>query len=406
MRVGISGFQPERLTQLREARGLSKISLGRLVERSPSTVTKWENGSHSPDAEVLTLLGRVLNCPVAWFTKPLQEKENNPVFFRTLSTTAKDLCIASEKYMEWLQEAANFLQEYLDLPAVNVPSIQVDDYRAIDDETIEVMATKCRETWGLGIAPVSDLTLVLENAGIICSRFEQGSAMMDGYSQWNEIEKRPYIILATDKDNYYRSRFDAAHELGHIVLHRYIKRLDNVNFKPIEEQAHKFAACFMLPEESFSVELPPYPTLENFVSLKARWGMSAQSMIHRAKSLELISPIEYQRLYKSVSARGWRKGEPLDDLRKPESVRLLPRCVNLLIDADVFTKSQLLEGLCMSRSDVEDLFSLPRGYLTESKIMELESRIKIKTTHSSDEKNIANDNIRNANVVDLFKSGK
>lgn len=37
--------------------------------------------------------------------------------------------------------------------------------------------------------------------------------MMDGYSQWNESESRPYIILASDKDNYYRSRFDAAHEL-------------------------------------------------------------------------------------------------------------------------------------------------------------------------------------------------
>lgn len=35
MRVGITGFQPERLTQLREARGLSKINLGRLVDRSP-----------------------------------------------------------------------------------------------------------------------------------------------------------------------------------------------------------------------------------------------------------------------------------------------------------------------------------------------------------------------------------
>lgn len=401
MRVGISGFQPERLTQIREARGLSKINLGRLVDRSPSTVTKWENGSHSPDAEVLAILGQVLNCPVTWFMKPATKKENNPIFFRTLSSTAKDLCNASERYMEWLQEASIFLQESLDLPSVNIPHLEVDDYRAIDDELIEVMAAKCRKLWGLDLAPVSDLLLIIENAGIICSQFEQGSAVMDGYSQWNEEEKRPYIILASDKDNYYRSRFDAAHELGHLVLHRYVKRLDIINFKPIEEQANKFAACFMLPEESFSVELPPYPTLENFVSLKTRWGMSAQAMIHRAKSLELISPLEYQRLYKSVSARGWRKGEPLDDLRKPETVRLLPRCVNLLLESKVFSKAGLLEGLSMSRTDAEDILSMPRGYLASSVVMDLESRIKVKNT-------IPKGHVPNVSnkVVDIFSHKK
>ncbi|WP_419963956.1 XRE family transcriptional regulator [Pantoea vagans] len=402
MRVGISGFQPERLTQIREARGLSKINLGRLVDRSPSTVTKWENGSHSPDAEVLIFLGQVLNCPPTWFTKPVTKKENNPVFFRTLANTAKDLCTTSERYMEWLQESTGYLQEYLDLPAVNIPHLKFDDYRSIDDELIEIMAAKCRQEWGLGIAPIKDLLLVIENNGVVCSRFEQGSAMMDGYSQWNEDEFRPYIILASDKENYYRSRFDAAHELGHIVLHRYVKRLDQVNFKPIEEQAHKFAAAFMLPEESFSVELPPYPTLENFLSLKQRWGMSAQAMIHRAKSLELISSLEYQRLYKSVSARGWRKGEPLDDLRKPESVRLLPRCVNLLIEENILSKVDLLEGLSMARTDVEDILSLPRGFLTENKVMNLDDRIKIKNSITASRST----NAENNKVVNIFSHKK
>lgn len=304
MRVGISGFQPERLTQMREARGLSKINLGRLVERSPSTITKWENGSHSPDAEGLASLGKTLNCPVSWFTKVAYERENNPVFFRTLSATAKDLCKSSEVYMGWLQEISASLQEYLDYPNVNIPYLDVDDYRSIDDEAIERVASDCRKRWGLGIAPIQDLLLVMENAGVVCSRFEQGSVMMDGYSQWNEKENRPYVVLASDKNNYFRSRFDAAHELGHLVLHRYVKRLDSINFKPIEEQAHKFAACFMLPEEAFSAELPSFPSLENFVSLKSRWGMSAQSMILRARDLELISSIEYQRLYKKPFISG------------------------------------------------------------------------------------------------------
>ncbi|MBT0725131.1 ImmA/IrrE family metallo-endopeptidase [Rosenbergiella sp. S61] len=398
MRVGITGFEPGRLTQIREARGLSKINLGRLVERSPSTITKWENGNHSPDAESLMVLSETLNCPISWFTKPLMPRDPKPVFFRTLASTAKDLINTADQYMGWLQETSFLLQEYLEFPELNIPSIDVDDHRAIDDQLIEKVAQKCREKWDLGIGPIKNLLLTIENAGIICSQFEQGSAVMDGYSQWNEIENKPYIILATDKNNYYRSRFDAAHELGHIVLHRHINKLDLNNLKSIEDQANKFAACFMLPEESFTVELPPYPTIEDFVSLKSRWGMSAQAMIYRAKSLELISPLEYQRIYKSVSARGWRKGEPLDDLTAPETVKLLPRSVKLLLDEGIFTKAGLLETLGMARSDVEDLLSLPRSFLKDSSVKNLNSLVTIKSTNKTQYQNDSD------KVVNLFGS--
>lgn len=146
MRVGIEGFEPFRLTQIRQSRGFTKINLGRMLGRSPSTITKWENGSHSPDAGTLNNLSQVLNCPPAWFTKPRQKMTvNSPVFFRTLSKTAKDLCDASEIYMDWLQEISWHLQEYLNYHEVDFPHLDVKDYRAIDDETIEKMASECRK---------------------------------------------------------------------------------------------------------------------------------------------------------------------------------------------------------------------------------------------------------------------
>lgn len=57
--------------------------------------------------------------------------------------------------------------------------------------------------------------------------------------------------ISFDKDNYFRSRFDAAHELGHVVLHRYINKLDSICFKPIEEQAHRFASYFIFQKKLF-----------------------------------------------------------------------------------------------------------------------------------------------------------
>src|SRR6476646_6900902 len=64
--------------------------------------------------------------------------------------------------------------------------------------------------------------------------------------------RRPLILLTDDKSNYVRSRFDAAHELGHLVMHAKA----DPNDRSIERQAHDFAASFLLPAEVALGELP------------------------------------------------------------------------------------------------------------------------------------------------------
>jgi len=47
---------------------------------------------------------------------------------------------------------------------------------------------------------------------------------------------------------------DAAHELGHLVLHRHLKEKNLTEigaFKEIERQAFYFAGAFLLPERAF-----------------------------------------------------------------------------------------------------------------------------------------------------------
>jgi hypothetical protein len=65
---------------------------------------------------------------------------------------------------------------------VDVPLLEITDYREIRDEDI---ANECRARWGLGSGPISDVLLVLENAGITVVKEEVGSAAnvaeMDNY---------------------------------------------------------------------------------------------------------------------------------------------------------------------------------------------------------------------------------
>lgn len=369
MRIGTPGFQPKRLIEARDSRGLTQIALAELVNRKSSSISRWEIGAQSPEPEALEALGKALNVPVVFFMKPIRNHGNAPLFFRSMASTTQIIRKRTEVRLRWAQDISLKLQESVDLPEVNVPHLDVSDYREIRDEDIERAASQCRKHWDLGFGPISDLLLALENAGIIVVKEEVGTVKMDGLSNWSSVDDRPYILIAKDKDTCVRSRMDAAHELGHLVLHRGLKpkTLNNgADFKEIERQAFYFAGAFLMPEESFASEIWS-PSLNAFISLKERWKTSVGAMIMRCKVLEIISEDHEERIWKYYSAKGWRKSEPLDDSLKPEEPRLLSRSVQLLINEGLYTHAELLNDFLLNAQDVESICNLPFGYMTARK---------------------------------------
>lgn len=390
MRIGTPRFQPERLIEARDARGLTQVALAELVNRKSSSISRWESGIHPPEPEVLDALGKALNMPVAFFMRPVRSHGSAPLFFRSMASTTQTIRKRTEVRLRWAQDISLKLQESVDLPEVNVPYLNVGDYREIRDEDIEQAANQCRKHWDLGFGPISDLLLALENAGIIVVKEDVGTAKMDGLSNWSAADDRPYMLIAKDKDTCVRSRMDAAHELGHLVLHRGLKpkTLNNgADFKEIERQAFYFAGAFLMPEESFPSEIWS-PSLNAFVSLKERWKTSVGAMIMRCKVLEILGEDHAGKLWKYYSAKGWRKSEPLDDTLKPEKPRLLSRSVQLLIDEGLFTHGELLYDFLLHAQDVESLCNLPTGYMTARKaeILHL-PKLKERGSDSSSGKN-------------------
>lgn len=365
MRVGVAGFVPERLTQARVYASLTKLELSERLGKSSSSISRWEKGDSLPEADALEAMSLALGFPTAWFSKPL-ERAGTPVFYRSLASATSDLRGKAGVKMDWLQELVAYLSSWLEWPDVNVPTLDVEDHRELDLVDIARAALKCREIWGLGVGPIDDLVLAAESAGIICSYTHQGNTKMDGLSQWDKEKLRPFILLADDKYNYYRSRFDLAHEIGHIVLHKGISTFDINHIKEIEAQANFFAGCLLIPEESLSVELHRYASLENMLSLKRKWKVSVAAIIYRADQLGLLSESEVLRLRKSYSARGWSKGELYDDERGPEQVRLIPRAISALLDAKIKTKMEIAQDLMVPRKELEKLCSVPEGFFSPS----------------------------------------
>lgn len=368
MKHGVPGFIPERLIEAREARDLSQTSLAQLMGRRSSTcISRWEKGEQSPEAETLDELARAVNLPTAYFLRPVPAHGSAPFFFRSMAAATKAARSKAKARLRWAQDICLALEEYVGLPDCNVPDpVGHRDFRTIADEEIESFAMNCRRHWGLGDGPISDVHLLLENNGVVVVHDEVEAATMDGLSSWSAADGRAYVYVAIDKPSAVRARFNAAHELAHLVLHR---RIDpstlakKEDFKEIERQAHLFAAAFLLPAETFAAELSS-PTLSGLLSLKERWKVSVGAMIKRCEVLGLISGEYTVRLWKHYSTRGWRKGEPLDERLPFEQPRLLARSINVLADKGGWTLPQILDNLPFAAGDIERLTALPPGYLS------------------------------------------
>lgn len=361
-RGGIQGFQQDRLSQVLAARRLTQVQLAALVGVSPATVSKWRAGSQAPEREALERLAGVVNVTPEWFTRTPAEKISLPLFRSNASAHVAARAML-EARLEWAQDVAVALMEFVDYPELNLPKRNYIDPEEITAEDIEQAASECRDMWRLGRVAVQDLALAVEGAGIILVREETGIAQIEGLSAWSEMLARPLILLSADKDNGYRSRFDLAHELGHLILHRNILRTtDNDRHKLMEKQAHHFAGSFLLPAESFAADIRMPVTLDDLLLLKRRWGVSVAAITMRLHALDMIDDEGKLSLFKRRSARWGGKSEPGDGDRKPEQPRLLRRTIDLLVDENVMPLDAIPRHIGLSDMDVEMLAGLSEGY--------------------------------------------
>lgn len=363
MSRGIAEFQPERLVQVLAARRLSQTQLATMVGVSPATISKWRSAQQTPEAEALERLATVVNVAPEWFTRPLPAKMSKPLFRSNASAHAAARLML-EARIEWANELVFRLEEYVDLPDLCLPIRLFSNIDEISDSDIEDAALECRAKWGLGKSEIPDLALAAESNGIILIREETGIAQIEGLSAWSQEPERPFVLLSSDKENAFRSRFDLAHEIGHLILHKNVgNELDSERYKLKESQAHRFAGALLLPAELLAEQIRLPVTLDSLLLIKQRYGVSVAAIIMRLHALKLISDEEKLNLFKRRSARWGAKSEPGDDYRKPELPRLLKRTIDLLISSGLFTLDGITGFFGLSATDLEMLLGLPNNYL-------------------------------------------
>ena len=307
-------FVGGRLTLARDLRSMSQVRLGEEVASSQAVVSKVEKDLRPPPSDLVQAFGEVLGFETRFFHLPIRSVQS--LNFRSRARTPARVRKRIVARGVLLGELISTLREHVDLPPYTVPHESESDLGKL-----ERVAEKCRLKWDLGLdGPIDDATRVIERAGVPVYLIHDESDDVDGLSIRGA---EPLIVLNAAKRSTSRSRFDAIHELAHLIFGHPDGSAD---VSPgAEEAAHRFASAFLLPGGAFGADFLQLFSPRDFsglLELKRHWKVSAAAMIRRARDLRLISATTYRRAYKKLSFLGWRKEEPDEPEReRPSMIR-------------------------------------------------------------------------------------
>jgi Zn-dependent peptidase ImmA (M78 family)/transcriptional regulator with XRE-family HTH domain len=333
-------FQGARLTIARELRGLTRADLASRIDKTPSAISQFEAGRSRPDGRTLAAIALVLGVPAGFFARPdCRPLTIEACHFRSLRSASQRERRKLLSIGTLLSELVETLEEHVELPAEHV-SVATADVGSTED--IERAAAQVRAAWGLGQGPIPNVVKLLQSKGIVACVVPATCREVDAFSTWSG--RRPLVFLVGDKRGS-RMRFDAAHELGHLVMHADAAP----GSSEIETEAHRFAGAFLAPAEPFLAEWPRWLNWDHIFELKRRWGFSAAALVRRAYDLGALTEASYRRA--NIRLRQFGQEEPAE--LPPEVPTLLNRSIELLGDDYPLESLALEQGL--SAADVQAL---------------------------------------------------
>lgn len=313
------------------------------------SIQNYETGTSAPDSELVAKMAELLNFPQQFFF--IEEKmptiAEHAASFRSLSkmTDAMKNCALSAgaiafKINEWIEERFN-------LPQADLPNLS--------DLSPEEAAATLRRMWGLGNAPIPNMIHLLESKGIRVFSLAEEAREVDAFCTWYDC--KPFVFLNTMKSAE-RSRFDAAHELGHLVRDVYSMQHGEAHGLEMERQADAFASAFLMPNESVIANKPPVFTIKYLMKLKHYWGVSLAALAYRYNALAQVTEWNYRNLCIEMAKNGYRTNEP--EPMERESSQLLTKVLDFL-QSQKLGRAEIAKNLFISVDEINALtFKLTR----------------------------------------------
>lgn len=319
-----------RLRQARLAAGLSLEGLSAKLERpiSKQALSKYEKGLAQPTPTRIADLAQALNVTASSLLAA-DAIEIKWVAYRKhsrLSTARQNqlTAIAQQRLeLEFKLRSLFHLDGRHDLPG----PIEVRDLGDCENA-----AAALRMRWNLGDRPIDSLLGLIEERGGSVVGWQQEWGF-DARSGW--AGGSPLLVLNTAVPSD-RLRFNAAHELGHLVME------STGDGRRDEQFAHRFAAALLVPAEAARRELGAHRRgldLHELGLLKQRWGLSMQGWIRRAHDLDIVGADLYRSLNIQFRSRGWHRSE-LFRYESSETPALFERLVLRAVAENMITSEE------------------------------------------------------------------
>jgi len=303
-----------RIRQSRLFLGETQGVFGVKVGLSQVKLSLAEAGEVEPSEAVLLNMSEHTGFPPGFFAQPPLAPID--VMFRArtrVKAADRNRCISCA---EIIHESAQLMREQIKPMPVYLTEMHGEAPERAAQETRAVLDLDAN-------APITNLTLPLERIGVLVLALPVIGNKHDAFSWWQRDLRKSYPVIASLVGGAGdRLRWNLAHELGHLILHRHKVSFD------AEREADRFAAELLTPLKGLQYEMPGAPTLASLYALKVRWGVSAQSLIRRARELGVIDDVRYMSLFRQISARGERMNERFQIRReKPRAYRKMAEVI-------------------------------------------------------------------------------
>ena len=332
-------FNPNRLSVARKRQGLTKTELAERAGIDLRSVSAYEAGIYPPKLETAKNLSTALRFPIDFFfDDDLDEPEPDTASFRALkkmTATQRDMALSQGTIALHL---SSWLESQFELPAPDLPDLSREG-------SPEAAADSLRRHWGIGELPIKNMVHLLEAKGVRIFSLAINAREVDAFSLWKDAT--PFVFLNGNKSSEH-SRYDAAHELGHLVLHRH----GLPKGRDAEREADSFASAFLMPSASVIAHAPRNPSLPGLVKLKSIWTVSVAALNRRLNSVGMTSDWQYRMLCIEISKEGYRTHEPCEAPR--ETSHILP-CIFGALHEDGISRAEVARKLKIPRSELEQL---------------------------------------------------
>lgn len=315
-------FNSTRFALARKRRGLTKRALAEKVGVTVRSITAYESGNTTPESNTISRIASALSFPEQFFfADDIEELTADVASFRALTkmtASQRDVALSAGSVALLLNK---WIEDKFDLPEPDFPedcrsttdlngcmilgstSAEDDDYpRSGQEHNPEAAAEMLRRYWDLGELPVKNMIALLEAKGIRVFSLSVDAREVDAFSMW--YGGKPFVFLNLKKTAE-RCRFDAAHELGHLVMHRH----GAPQGQEAEREANAFASAFLMPRRSVLANAPRSVTLKGLIAHKKYWNVSAAALNYRLHALKLTTDWTYRTLCIDLAKLG-RDKEP------------------------------------------------------------------------------------------------